>query len=368
MKKLKKIVETAQRNDAIADELRSEIVRVTEHAVALDDKSLDAACDAAYDHIATQRRLHREIPKFSPSLLLRMVEHSSPLVRRLAAQSLPSAQLKRLMSDRSHAVLVEVARRVGLSELDRLVRSQPASDELATIRRERLREADEKDGMLWMSGKRLGDATKSKDVPLTPAWYENLARIIVDDVGALTLASSSVAMYDLARQFVQHVRTTRGVEVDVDALVDALNDRVDEIESMLPMKDELKLTVESLRRVATLQETIVLGGDDVDAVEELMSERCCDDEYVERAGKIFSIDHGAPARSTARALLRESFDVPVNLPTAGKLPNGDIIRAIDERALDRYVRCWNDRWRREGSCLRMEWTNDGSLVEFEVLA
>lgn len=363
IKKLSNVVARALNEDATASMLREEIIRATNFAVIVEERSLDDACRDAVDHIATLKRLGRDAPRFRTSALLKMAESSSPNVRRLAAQNLPSGQLYRLMNDAHHAVRSEVAQRIPLRELRTMVRKFPGDDNILTIQRDRL---DEADGMLWMSGKKIGDAAKTKDVPLTDAWYENLARIIFNDVGSATLVTSAVPMYNLARQFCQHAKTTSGTLVDADKLIDAIQDLVD-AHGERAEDDCFELTVESLSQRARLQEaSFTLPGEPTE-LDELLEgcTRLCESKMAQ-VERIFSIRKGRPSVATSRVLLREEIELDDELPTNGTMPD-ECVSEAHERALDLYCEAWNRRWVATGTAARLQWKSFDESIDFEVV-
>lgn len=362
LKQLKDVVARAKENEKLSSVLREEITRVTNSAVLVEDRDLGEICEDAIDHISTMNRLGHEPTRFKTSTLLKMVENVDPQVRRLAGKMLPEGQLYRLINDKDFYVRSEVATRVSMNELKTMIRKHPADDNLRTIYKTRLHEAE---GMLYLSGKRLGDAGKQKDEPLlTDAWYDNMAGIIFRDVGHST--GFNVNMYNLARQFAQHSNASFGVDISVDKLVDALNDLIEaEDDKVLERTSALKESVNYLKTSSFLNETLILVPNDLDSVEELLESRVGGQEYLTRAEQIFSIIHNAPNRQQAKLLLREGIDSLDELPVSGVL-QVETIRLVDEKALDRYVDIWNKSQMVEGNTLRISWQNYGNEIAFEV--
>lgn len=364
LQQLKDVVVRAKENEKFSIALKEEVTRVTNAAVLVEERDLGDICDEALDHLSTNQRFGRESGKIKTSVLLKMVEHTDSRVRRLAARMLPEGQLYRLVSDVNYAVRYEVANRVTITELKNMIRRHPSDDGLQTIYKNRIAEAKE-DGMLWSSGKKLGAIAKQNEEPLlSDGWYQNLANIIYNDIGR---SINNNPMYNMARQFAQHSKASFGVDINVDKLVDALTDVIEAHEDAVVDRSGLKEAVNHLNELSFLQETIIWTPADLDSVEDLLESRVSGNEYIERAEQIFSIQLEGPNRSQTKLLLREGIDTIDNVPVTGIL-QVETIRAIDEKALDRYVGFWNKQQILEGNTLRLGWYNCGNEIYFEVTA
>ncbi len=86
-------------------------------------------------------------------------------------------------------------------------------------------------------------------------------------------------------------------------------------------------------------------------------------EYIELANHVFDIREARlPMAIKKHRIGEHSLGRQQTVPMKAKLPHGGAPRALDEQALDLYVKHWNDRQRFVGELLQLEWTSHPSAI------
>lgn len=263
---------------------------------------------------------------FKTSVMVKMLEHRSPVVRAFAARVVPKKFVERSMNDEAYEVVVEAAKRLPFSIAKKALRRFPNDDLLESIVNSKL---IAEDGIkqpktipleLDIYGEeRLGDAGKQLpgDDDLSDQWYETTAARIFQDYGR---AIEHNWEESAAHAFCSHAKSTSGVDVDEKKLLKAIIDLIEEREDRVIERDALK---ESLDWCASRQNSeinafpVIFEQDDV---EKLVESDLSAAGYLVEAAKVFGID--------------------VEEPVLGTIPSADGLRRVDEVAFDKFCRSW----------------------------
>jgi len=259
------------------------------------------------------------------SVLLKFVDDPSRDVRRLAARLLPPRLAERLGRD-----------------------PDPGVRRAARLRS--LCEGDDEPGT-----RLTGDAVKQHEGPeLSDGYYRSLAERLMQDFGRrMEFGWEPVAVRRLAGS----TRALSGIVIDEERLLEALDDlRTEREEETLERPDRyLREAAGFLRRRAVAETPVMplIEEHDSDPVARLDERASGFKADVER---VFRIRSAPPSSTVQRGRLREGVDSGLRVPVVGRLPHGGAPRALDERALDSYVRAWNGRAAATGEPTRISWS------------
>ena len=363
---LNEIVKKAVGAERITETLRNEVSRVLGPA-AMCTGGLEKVAEAANDRIDVLERTGKASSlSFRPAVLTKFVTNESAEVRKLAARMLPERFAARMAFDKDHSVRLAVARRLPVSSLKEMVKVFPNDDELRLIYKSaKLNEAgipqpkvvDEPFDMYGED--RLGDAVKQSEGPeLSDQWYKDKAFKFLQDYGGNIEYQWEET---LVQRYISSVKATSGVEIDGHRLIKALRDLIEEKEDRVIERNPLKETLDFLKR----QERQELLNEcampaislEIDPVRELLEAKLSNRDYIAKANVLFNVkEYKLPAAIRAHRL-GEEFKREELVPGTGCLPHTSGFRALDERALDTYVKCWNDRQALQGEPLRLSWNN-----------
>lgn len=345
--KLNRAAYEVQRSAKVSALLRSELRRVFGPTLDV-DRPLKTVLGEVNGLLSTVR-YRSNPPVVSLPLARKLAESEDRSVRLFAAHVLPSHLSQKLAFDKDAEVRHTVAWRVPPSVLDEMSRKWPHDDQLESIVSERglMNEVKKNDKGMY---EKVGDAGKQWEGPeLSEQWYSTQAdNLLKKYMNNLEYCWEETAV----RQFVNAHRSTTGVVVDEKKLYDVLkkkiNEREDERLEALdndPLAENpLKESIDWLRFGGhRMNQNVfpILDEDVSDPVQKLLGEQCSSVEYVRKFTALYSVsDTPIPAASGKYRMgeVRGVTRVPVN----GHVPGHGTVRAIDERALDRYCKCWNE--------------------------
>lgn len=366
LRQLQRIVGRVRREEKAVDALRLEVNRVL--GPILDTAvQLESLAEAVNDRVSVLIRTGRAAHvAFRPATVIPFMENANPEIRMMAANLVPSSFLEKMKFDANSAVRAVVASRLEMPIVREMMKRFPKDDALRTIYRQRNRSAVLKeDGIpkpkvvdepFDMYGeKRLGDAVKQPSGPeLSDEWYEMAAfKLLQDYDNNIERAWEETAVSN----FVRAKKTTANVEVDGEKLLKA-------VKQMLEDKDDLALEgnlKESLKDISSrlLRESLEedVFDESIDPIQALLESGKSASDYITEANKLFNIRESTlpqgirKHRHGANALVAEQ-----RIPVKGRLTHGHAPRALDERALDLYVRHWSKRQKFEAEPLKLEWS------------
>lgn len=363
---LKNVVERAQKEEKTVALLRQEVRRVL-GPIMTNDTRLDRLAEEINDRVAVMNRTGRTgMLSFKPSSVIPFMNHNNPEVRTMAANLVPPSYANKMKADPHAMVRAVVASRVAMETVREMMRRFPRDDELRTIYRARRKQLNEAglpnpkvvDEPFDMYGEeRLGDAVKQDEGPsLSDDWYESAALKLVHDFGNnLERNWEEIAV----NNFVRHSKATSGVEIDSKKLLDKIKEIFDEHDDKVLERDALKELASDLYADAEpLNENFYT--DDADPVSDLLHSNLSPSAYLEQANKLFQVrESSMPLGLKKWRNGKASLTHEQRIPSKARIP-GNKMRAIDEQALDLYVKHWNDRMMVEGEPFRLEWTNHPS--------
>lgn len=309
------------------------------------------------------------------SVLHALVEHSNPSVRKIVARLINEQYVEKFADDVDRSVLAVVVKRAPIAVASRVVKRERRNDEIRSIYRARLKEAGlpnpkRQDEPFDMYGdKRLGDASRSPDAPeLTDAWYDRRALKMFHDFGHDNIEYGWEET--LVKNYCDAAKQTSSVEVDRDKLLKSLRDVIKTHEDLAMERNALKETIDRLNNEAFLsEETIPLPGQDVNPVAELIRQRLTPQEYIDRVNELFNVRESTVPAAIRKYCLGEGSSKTTAVPVKATLPAGPGLCAVDEVALDTYVKYWNDKQASRGEPIKIDWVPDpvdSSRVTFSV--
>lgn len=250
---LEHLVKDALDNERLAESLRLEVSRVLGPSVITTGVIEEVAAEAN-DRIDVLMRTGRgNTLAFKTSMFVKLLEHPSAEVRKLAVRALPERFLVRLSRDPNPSVRAAVAHKVPIDTVREMLKRFTGDDELRTIyRQRRLTEVGaalpkELEPHLHMyDAEPLGDAVKQDPGPeLSDAWYESRADQFIQDYGTVIEDSWEERA---ARQYCMSVKATSGVDVDEEKLLKTIKDKLEERDDLTLERSAIKETLEYLKR------------------------------------------------------------------------------------------------------------------------
>lgn len=372
---LENVVNRAINDENLARSLRSEVSRVLGPCVDT-DVGLKALLTATNDRLTVLEMSGRGTRSFDAGVMIKLSRHDDPEARRLSARVLPTATLGKFTSDKDSVVRETVARRIALPDLRRMLTRFPDDDGIRAVYRTRLNEEglpkpEVQDEPFDMYGeKRLGSAAKQQDLPeLSDQWYESKAAKFIQDYGTNIEYNWEET---LVRSLARGMRSQANVNIDEKKLLKAIADLVKKKEDEILDRNEVTIK-ETLAYLRSKEDLITEGVNEIeniceDPVLEMMSARHTPQQFIDEAKVLFSIKESVMPPT----IRKHRLDVSVRetIPMVGYLPHKGSFRSIDERALDRFVKHWNDRQSMTGEPLKLEWSchpDSENKVSFSVI-
>ena len=358
LKDLKQIVDNTLAEEKTTSLLREEVSRVLGPSVITNVK-LKRLAEEANDRLDVLERTGRTGRlDFKPSVMLSFAKSSEPEVRRLAARVLPEQYISQFRFDKDPAVRHAAAKRLPLPVLKEMVSKSSSDDELHTIYQMRLHEDGIPDPKRSETNKEkyfqnLKDVSKRQiDMDLSDGWYTSTALKAIRDY-----QRNIEGQWDEAwvNRYCSSLRSPNGVEVDPVKLWK-------EIQRQLKTHDDFIMQKFSLKEVATALRDSEPYVESVDPVAELLESNACNSEYVERAKQIFSIRESFVPPGIKKYLSNVGVMTETKIPCIGKVPHRAEISRLDERALDTFVKKWNDVQAQRGEPIRISWSPSPSAM------
>ncbi len=351
-----------------SDILRSEIKKIFGVKVNV-NQSLHQVIKEVNDLLLTPQYFNRQID-FSTSLAIKLSKHENDSCRLLASRVLPPKLAESLSHDKCVEVRYSVAYKASPKILDEMLMKWSNDDQLQYIAETRNLVKEELDS-------KMKSLRQWEGLELTDEWYHTQAKKLIQKY----LNNIEYCWEELAvRQFANAQKTTAHVEIDekklYDTIMKIIEDREDERLEALnadPLKENpLKETLDWLRMGGHKDnepKIQVLEFKD-DLVKDLVESQLASVEYVSRFNKLFLVKEAIVPASLKKNEISESkvlTKVPVNAMCPEKT-----IRTIDERALDKYVRAWNDvQASKSADRIKIEWnysqTSPGAITFGSIL-
>lgn len=364
LKALQNVVKEAVEAEKATDAFKAEVARAFGPPVVTEGR-LEEVAARANDRLDVLDRTGRTGGvSFKTSVAARYLDHTDPEVRRFAARVVPERFLSRMTNDRDAAVRAAVAQRVPLNAVREMMKRFRDDDQLRAIfRGRRLHEAGlsqpkaEPMGHDPIDGaERMGDSARSDDAELSEGWYQQHAMRMLHDYGR----NIEYAWEELAvRRFVSSARATSGMEIDEAKLLKAIKDLIKEKEDRAMERDALRETLAWLEaqegREALAESALPNDGFGTDPVEQLLGSGLTNEQYVEQGKLLFKVQESTLPSAIRKHRFGEAARSVTRVPCVGRLPHSQAIRAVDERALDRFCEAWSDRQQISGEPLRLEW-------------
>lgn len=374
LRTLQRIVKSAFSEEKAVDALRLEVKRVL-GPIMDTDVQLENLAEAINDRVNVLTRTGRSNHLgFKPSSVVPFMESSNHEVRVMAANLLPSRFLDKMKNDPHSAVRAVVASRLDMPVVREMMRRFPKDDTIRNIYRQRNKILKEEgipkpkivDEPFDMYGEeRLGDAVKQSPGPeLSDDWYESTAfKLLQDYDNNIERAWEERAV----NNYVRAAKTTSRLEVDGEKLLKHVKDMLEDKDDRALERDEL-----SESRIFDEMSSIINEGIDestatfdesVDPVRVLIESGLSSTDYIDQLNKLFNIRESSlpsgirKVRNGVNALVGEQ-----KVPVKARLPHNNAPRALDEQALDLYVKHWTKRQKFEAEPMKLLWSQHPNSV------
>ena len=348
---------TAQQERALR-QLRSELKNVFGPTLDV-DRPLGRVIREVND-VLSSSKFRESPPAFKVSLALVLAENDNVEVRRLAAHLLPNNLTEKLAFDKDATVRHIVAWRASPRVLDEMFGRWPGDDQLVDVIAQRGLLVEKVETKKYT---KRGDSVKQwEGEELSDVWYES--RVI--DLMNKYMNNLEYCWEEVAtRRFASSYRATTGVEIDEKKLYDLLKKKISEREDQRlkaldddPLREQpLKETLDWLRLGghSGFQNAFPIVETQDDVVKSLLDENNSAAEYVRKFNSLFAIKESSIPISLKKFRIGEAKGV-MKIPSIGCTPSKEL-RYIDEKALDRYVSCWNVLQERNESAdpIRIKW-------------
>lgn len=378
LEELQRVAKKTIKEERQNSSLREEFVRLfgPPVAVSCDASKVAQAVNECIDVLdATGKEFNRRNVRVS--MLTEATYHPSPEVRKAVARILPERFVEKFLDDPASEVRCAAAKRLPLSVVSEGARRHPRDDQMKSIVRSRKRleeaglpDAKRVDEPFDINGDGpLGDVVK-QDMgdELSDEWYDLLARKLCREYGN-NLEGNWEEI--LATRVVASHYSTTGVRMDRDKLLNAIHNCIKEREDEILGEGSLKSIAARLLREAVLEETAAMPAIDesVDEITALLESPSSAAEYVDAAEKIFGVKKSTVPAGIKKYRIGEGRLSQALVPMKCRVPGGRQIDPTVERALDRYVECWNSRQELSGEPYRISWSNhpeDASTIGFRL--
>lgn len=365
---LQKIVKETVGENKTLDALRAEATRVLGPAVIVEG-CFEQVLESINDRIEVLDRTGRGSSlAFKPSVVVKLLNNHNVEARKLAGRLLPEKFILRLVNDREPSVRHVVAKRLPLKIVEQMVRRNRYDDQLLDIYNNRLVEeglpnAKPAPKEFDMYGKKLGDVVKQHTGPeLSDQWYADRAFKLHQDYNHNIEGNWEEKA---VHRYCASCKATNGLEIDEERLLQAVKDLIEDREDRAMERNALKETLDWLRASDdsdVISESIDREDDDdhIDEVKELVRSNLSSGAFIEKANKLFKIRESILPPTVKKHRLGESRSETI--PVVGYLPHQMGFRALDEQALDLYVKHWNSRQSFNGEPLKLGWSHHPDAI------
>ena len=376
LKELRRVAKQVIKEERAIESLREEVARELGPSVITDVPVGEFALNVneQLDVLECTKKISRV--HVNPSVLHALLEHRNADVRKIVARLIPEKYVMKLVDDESSEVRTAVAKRIPLIDLRKMAAKYVDDSVHHVYKNRRLHEADELLGggepeLHLYDDAPLGDAVKTSSKPeLSDTWYEQMARKLMHDYGHDNIEYNWEEV--ICHRLCSSTKATSGVELDEEKLFKALKKVIaDHEEFRLEKHNAMVETVATLRHRAALdEEWIPFPGEEApDPVRELAESKTAPSEYIEKMNEMFKIRESTIPAAIRKYRIGEGMSKDTSVPMMAYLPHTHGLRSIDEGALDRYVKCWNERQSLNGEPITIDWVpnvTDANKVSFTV--
>lgn len=357
-KVVKRVVNAEKSNELLMSEISKAIGPkvLTTHGVKL-------MAESANDQLDIIEKLGKKPNQVKTSVLLKHMTSNESEVRKLVARLLPENHVKNMMIDSDPSVRAAVAERLPRVFVREMMKKNPQDDHLRSIYNAKsLNEAGlpspkEVEPHLDLYGEfPVGDAYDDTEHPgFTDTWYNSLAHKIIN--GPTAYGNNIEGNWE--EKTVQNICNSylsQGIEIDHDKLLKCVYDHMD-MRDEASLKNEsasLKSIVQRLRLEEAYNPVMLqVEVEETDPVADLLEGRHSMQSFMNEFEKLFQVEKGSVKNPGKKQGINESFSRIVS-PSHAFLPAGNL-RAVDEQALDMYVKHWNNKRNLLNQPYRLSW-------------
>jgi hypothetical protein len=369
LRELQAVVKNEMKKDKSFSALREELFRVLGPSVMV-SHSYGKVFEAANEQLdyleATGRNLQEGVIK--TSLLIEAAGSDSIPARKLAARLLPLKFAKALIDDASASVRSAAAKRLPYSIVSEAVKRNPSDESLRLIARDkRIAESGvaapkpvtEPFDMYGEEPMGAASKTPVPDDDLTDAQYDRWAHKLCQMYGGnLERQWEEIAA---TRHVASHYAST-GVKLDRDKLLKKIYDCLDARDEAVMEEGSLKALASKMLSESSGEEAFMpIIEEEKDPVKELLESNYSSSRYVTEAETLFNVRKSYLPPGIKKYRLGEGIAKEVQVPMKATVP-GSTIGVREEKALDLYVKHWNDQQARRGEPFKISWSQHPSGV------
>jgi hypothetical protein len=356
LEELQKVVKSVVNDEKYSHALKQEISRAV-GAKVVTTHSVTVMAESANYQLDIFEKTGRSMPHAKASILLKHVNSDSVEVRKLVARLLPESHVKAMIDDRHPAVRAVLVKRLPLDLASKLATRHKSDDNVQTqYRLRKLTESvkvDDKEFDMY-GDMHVEDAFDGLEHPgLTDEWYNTLAHRIINGPTAYGNNLEGNWEEKIAKNICDSYKS-QGIEVDHEKLLDAVYDHMEMRDADIIKASEnrrgssggsvdesvLKGIVRSLRLHENLDEPFMpIISEEIDLVESLVESVMPSRNYIEKFEELFEVTKEATYNVGKKQGINEGYS-KVIAPSTATVPYGNL-RAVDEKALNAYVKNWN---------------------------
>ena len=358
-KVVKKVINEEKHFDALKDELTRALgpTVVTTHGLRIMSESANDCLDVVL-------RTGRQPEAIKTAVLLKFIGSKDPETRRLVARLLPESFIRKMIFDSDFSVRVAAANRLPSLYIKEAIKRNPSDDELlSAYRQKKLHEAGVPTPKLLAAPldiygeEPLGDTAKYEDHPgLTDQWYDSLARDLIKMYGKNLEANWEE---NAVRNYVNG-QASQGIEVDKDKLLDAVYDLLSQREknSLEMNENSLSAIIKNLRNEDVMESVVMpIIPETFDPIKSLVQKSTSPSEYIKNFESLFSVMK-IPVENPGRKQGINENAARIVAPASARFPSAHVA-AIDEKAVDMYVRHWNSQRQLRNQPYKISWMPSG---------
>jgi hypothetical protein len=340
---LKEIAENIKKEQSLLHDLKREVKEVLNYQI---DASVgfDNSCHQVNEVLDLMRAKGDTCEyRFKTSLAKKLLESNSHDAKILAVRLLPKNLITNLRFNKDVVIRLEVCKRLPLKMVSEVSEQFPADFELQHI--VETKKGEEEEFLHLYDEKRMGAAAKPAfQSELSDSWYREIAAKFLQDYGTNIEYQWEET---LVKRYCESIRNTTGVVVDEKKLYTTLKQLIDEKEDNALLDFEEK-KLKKLYKLRENHEEMLES-----TLKGLLTSSISQQHFVSTFNEIFDVKQSF-LPPTIRKYVSSSG---MSLPVKATIPNNESAVLI-ERALDSYVKNWNDQQALRGDPIKISWSYD----------
>ena len=371
LEELQRIVKSTVDEEKKSQTLKMEISKAIGCKVVT-THGLSVMAESANKQLDILERTGKVVPTVKTSILLRYADSKDLEVRKLIARLLPEHHAKNMMFDVNEGVRSVLAQRLPLNLVSKMVKKFPSDDNIFSIYSTRkIEESKKKDSDEFdiYGDVVLGSVLNGVEHPgFTDEWYNTMAHKIIN--GPTAYGNNLEGNWEEKTvNSICNSYQSQGLDIDHEKLLKAVYDHMDVRDNAAIQASQARIGQSSgdvdesyFRNLASrirLEEngsTVVMPiiSEKIDLVQQLMSAKYSSQAYIQKFESLFCVKK-EPVQNVGKKLrINENYS-KVIAPTRALLPYRQL-RSLDEKALNTYIKSWNNQRRLMEQPYKLSWS------------